>query len=195
MPSRRIWIRRCCRRPGLVTRARICSTRLGRYLAGGAADLVPTAQLWDTLQPRSSVPTVRDYDDIGASPLVLPGRQRGFCRSPIPRRPALDWSRTPCGYNPLISQPTGLGGAAGLIGGAPNPYVFPGNLPAGERARRPRWCAGAPATAHPRPSHAPELVMDSGNNLARVHAHLAPGSPYAIEYVWKSQVGDNTINP
>ncbi|ORA85980.1 hypothetical protein BST31_23915, partial [Mycobacterium marseillense] len=25
--------------------------------------------------------------------------------------------------------------------------------------------------------------------------HLDTGSPYAIEYVWGRQVGDNTINP
>ena len=41
---------------------------------------------------------------------------------------------------------------------------------------------------------APELVMDSGNSLAPYN-HLDTGSPYAIEYVWGRQVGDNTINP
>jgi phospholipid/cholesterol/gamma-HCH transport system substrate-binding protein len=41
---------------------------------------------------------------------------------------------------------------------------------------------------------APELVMDSGNSLAPYN-HLDTGSPYAIEFVWGRQVGDNTINP
>ena len=38
------------------------------------------------------------------------------------------------------------------------------------------------------------LVMDTGNSLAPYN-HLDTGSPYAIEYVWGRQVGDNTINP
>ncbi|MBZ4515248.1 hypothetical protein, partial [Mycobacterium avium] len=37
-------------------------------------------------------------------------------------------------------------------------------------------------------------VIDSGNSLAPYN-HLDTGSPYAIEYVWGRQVGDNTINP
>ena len=41
---------------------------------------------------------------------------------------------------------------------------------------------------------APELVMDTGNSIAPYN-HLDTGSPYAIEYVWGRQVGDNTINP
>jgi phospholipid/cholesterol/gamma-HCH transport system substrate-binding protein len=41
---------------------------------------------------------------------------------------------------------------------------------------------------------APYMVMDSGNSVAPYN-HLEVGSPYAIEYVWGRQVGDNTINP
>ncbi|EUA31273.1 virulence factor Mce family protein [Mycobacterium intracellulare] len=38
------------------------------------------------------------------------------------------------------------------------------------------------------------MVMDTGNSIAPYN-HLDTGSPYAIEYVWGRQVGDNTINP
>ena len=41
---------------------------------------------------------------------------------------------------------------------------------------------------------APALVVDTGASLAPYN-HLDTGSPYAIEYVWGRQVGDNTINP
>ncbi|MCV7103983.1 MCE family protein, partial [Mycobacterium palustre] len=41
---------------------------------------------------------------------------------------------------------------------------------------------------------APELVMDTGNSIAPYN-HIDTASPYAIEYVWGRQVGDNTINP
>jgi phospholipid/cholesterol/gamma-HCH transport system substrate-binding protein len=41
---------------------------------------------------------------------------------------------------------------------------------------------------------APALVIDTGNSVAPYN-HLDTGSPYAIEYVWGRQVGDNTINP
>ncbi|WP_141630266.1 MCE family protein, partial [Mycobacterium tuberculosis] len=38
------------------------------------------------------------------------------------------------------------------------------------------------------------LVMDTGASLAPYN-HMEVGSPYAVEYVWGRQVGDNTINP
>ena len=41
---------------------------------------------------------------------------------------------------------------------------------------------------------APTLVVDTGASLAPYN-HLETGSPYAIEYVWGRQVGENTINP
>ena len=95
MPSKRIWIRRCCRRPGSVTRVRIMFNKGGPYLARGAADLVPTAQLLDTYSPELFC-TVRNYHDI--EPKAPAFRAATATRwSPTPRRcPAWDWSRTPC---------------------------------------------------------------------------------------------------
>jgi phospholipid/cholesterol/gamma-HCH transport system substrate-binding protein len=36
--------------------------------------------------------------------------------------------------------------------------------------------------------------MDIGAEIAPYN-HIETGSPYATEYVWGRQVGDNTINP
>ncbi|EUA14646.1 hypothetical protein I546_1367 [Mycobacterium kansasii 732] len=92
----------------------------------------------------------------------------------------------------LLSQIGGL--AAGVVGGAPNPYMYPENLP---RVNAHGGPGGAPGCWQ-QITHdfwpAPELVMDTGNSIAPYN-HLETGSPYAIEYVWGRQVGDNTINP
>ena len=87
-----------------------------------------------------------------------------------------------------------VGGLAGVVGGAPNPYIYPENLP---RVNARGGPGGAPGCWQ-HITHdlwpAPELVMDTGNSIAPYN-HLDTGSPYAIEYVWGRQVGDNTINP
>ena len=67
--SRRIWTRRCWRRPGSATPAQTSFDRGGPYLARGAADLVPTAQLLDTYSPELFC-TVRNYHDV--EPKVSP---------------------------------------------------------------------------------------------------------------------------
>jgi phospholipid/cholesterol/gamma-HCH transport system substrate-binding protein len=36
--------------------------------------------------------------------------------------------------------------------------------------------------------------MDTGFSMAPYN-HFALGSPFAIDYVWGRQVGENTINP
>jgi phospholipid/cholesterol/gamma-HCH transport system substrate-binding protein len=88
----------------------------------------------------------------------------------------------------------GLLGLAGLVGGAPNPYVYPDNLP---RVNARGGPGGAPGCWQPITRDlwpAPSLVVDTGASLAPYN-HIDTGSPYAIEYVWGRQVGDNTINP
>jgi phospholipid/cholesterol/gamma-HCH transport system substrate-binding protein len=170
--------------------------RGGPYLARGAADLLPTAQLLDTYSPELFC-TVRNYHDIepkaatflagngyslNAHTEVLSGL--GLMLNPV----ALPFL--------LLAAPLTLGAAAGVgvVGGAPNPYVFPENLP---RVNGHGGPGGAPGCWQ-HITHdlwpAPELVMDSGNSIAPYN-HLDTGSPYAIEYVWGRQVGDNTINP
>ena len=95
---------------------------------------------------------------------------------------------------PGLGARPATGAAAGLLGGAPNPYMYPENLP---RINAHGGPGGAPGCWQ-EITHdlwpAPSLVVDTGNSIAPYN-HLDTGSPYAIEYVWGRQVGDNTINP
>ncbi|WP_422749978.1 MCE family protein [Mycobacterium sp. WMMD1722] len=80
------------------------------------------------------------------------------------------------------------------IQGAPNPYVYPDNLPRVNAKGGPEGRPGCwqPITRDLWP--APYLVMDTGASIAPYN-HLELGQPIAIEYVWGRQVGENTINP
>ena len=164
--------------------------RGGPYLARGAADLVPTAQLLDTYSPEIFC-AIRNLHDVepkvvaATSPYSLKVRGEvlgglGF---------ALNLPTTG-----ITLATGGLAAIAGLIGGAPNPYTYPENLP---RVNAHGGPGGAPGCWQPITRDfwpAPELVMDTGNSLAPYN-HIDTGSPYAMEYVWGRQVGDNTINP
>ena len=174
--------------------------RGGPYLARGAADLVPSAQLLDTYSPELFC-TIRNYHDIEPKVAGFTGGGNGYS---LNTHTALT-SGLGLMLNPLSLAATLLLGAltmglgtpaalAGLVGGAPNPYTYPENLP---RVNARGGPGGAPGCWQ-HITHdlwpAPELVMDTGNSLAPYN-HLDTGSPYAIEYVWGRQVGDNTINP
>jgi phospholipid/cholesterol/gamma-HCH transport system substrate-binding protein len=174
--------------------------RGGPYLARGAQDLVPTAQLLDTYSPELFC-TLRNYHDIGPKVATFTGGGNGYSLNDDAKL----LSGLGLSLNPLALVTTlgvgvatmGLGAAAGLsglIGGAPNPYIYPETLP---RVNARGGPGGAPGCWQ-HITHdlwpAPELVMDTGNSLAPYN-HLETGSPYAIEYVWGRQVGDNTINP
>ncbi|OBH58404.1 MCE family protein [Mycobacterium sp. E2479] len=84
--------------------------------------------------------------------------------------------------------------AAGSIIGAPNPYVYPDNLPRvnahGGPGGRPGCWQKITRDLWP----APYLVMDTGASLAPYN-HFGLGQPLATEYVWGRQFGENTINP
>ena len=166
--------------------------RGGPYLARGAADLVPTAQLLDTYSPELYC-TLRNYHDVEPTVRTFLGGNGYSLNSHSQILSALGLMLNPGSLVPLLlSQVGGL--AAGVIGGAPNPYTYPENLP---RVNARGGPGGAPGcwqqiTRHLWP--APELVMDTGNSLAPYN-HLEVGSPYVNEYVWGRQVGDNTINP
>ena len=166
----------------------------GPYLARGAADLVPTAQLLDTYSPEIYC-TLHNYHDIVP---ITGGSEGGFNGYSLNMNTealsGLGLVANPLSLVAVAALTMGRGGAAGLIGGAPNPYVYPENLP---RVNARGGPGGAPGCWQPLTHDlwpAPELVMDSGNSLAPYN-HLDTGSPYAIEYVWGRQVGDNTINP
>ncbi len=167
--------------------------RGGPYLQRGVADLVPTAQLLDTYSPEIFC-TIRNYYDAEPKGYETTGGGNGYSLRTT--------TELTSGLGGLLTLPglagtavtMGLLGLAGVVGGAPNPYVYPDNLP---RVNARGGPGGAPGCWQPLTRDlwpAPSLVMDTGASLAPYN-HLDTGSPYAIEYVWGRQVGDNTINP
>jgi phospholipid/cholesterol/gamma-HCH transport system substrate-binding protein len=86
-----------------------------------------------------------------------------------------------------------LAGAAG-ISGAPNPYVYPDNLPRVNAHGGPGGRPGCWQTITRELWPAPYLVMDTGASLAPYN-HFELGQPMFTEYVWGRQYGENTINP
>lgn len=78
--------------------------------------------------------------------------------------------------------------------GAPNPYIYPDNLP---RVNAQGGPGGAPGCWQKITKDfwpAPALVVDDGATLAPYN-HFEFGQPIANEYVWGRQIGENTINP
>lgn len=166
--------------------------RGGPYLARGAADLVPTAQLLDTYSPELYC-TLHNYHDIEPKAFQFLGGNGYALNSHSVPLSGLGLMLNPSSLVPLLlSQVGGL--AAGLVGGAPNPYTYPENLPRINAHGGPGGAPGCWQQITRQLWPAPELVMDTGNSLAPYN-HLDTGSPYVLEYVWGRQVGDNTINP
>ncbi len=94
----------------------------------------------------------------------------------------------------ITAATLGLSALTGLIGGAPNPYIYPENLPRINAHGGPGGAPGCWQTITRELWPAPTLILDTGNSLAPYN-HVDTGSPYAVEYVWGRQVGDHTINP
>lgn len=139
--------------------------RGGPYLARGAADLVTFSQLLDKYSPEIFC-TIRNYHDV--APKV---------------------------YADLSNNGYSLGAhSGGAIAGAPNPYIYPENLPRTNARGGPGGRPGCWQTITRQLWPAPLLVMDVGASLAPYN-HLEIGSPFAVDYVWGRQVGDYTINP
>jgi phospholipid/cholesterol/gamma-HCH transport system substrate-binding protein len=165
----------------------------GPYLERGIADLKPTAQLLDTYSPEIFC-TIRNYYDTDPKGYETVGGGNGYAlRTMTELMSGLGGILTLPGLFGAVGS-MGLLGLAGLVGGAPNPYVYPDNLP---RVNARGGPGGAPGCWQPITRElwpAPTLVMDTGASLAPYN-HVDTGSPYAIEYVWGRQVGDNTINP
>ncbi|OBG36276.1 MCE family protein [Mycobacterium sp. E3198] len=137
--------------------------RGGPYLARGAADLVPTAELLDTYSPEILC-TIRNFHDAAPEVAKAAGGN-GYSLS-----------------------------AAGSLIGAPNPYVYPDNLPRVNARGGPGGRPGCWQKITHDLWPAPYLVMDTGASLAPYN-HLELGQPLAVEYVWGRQYGENTINP
>jgi phospholipid/cholesterol/gamma-HCH transport system substrate-binding protein len=99
---------------------------------------------------------------------------------------------------PLILNAAGGNGyslaAAGAILPAPNPYVYPDNLPRVNARGGPGGRPGCWQTITRDLWPAPYLVMDTGASIAPYN-HFGLGQPLLGEYVWGRQFGENTINP
>ena len=78
--------------------------------------------------------------------------------------------------------------------GAPNPYVYPDNLPRVNARGGPGGAPGCWQKVTRDFWPAPTLVADTGASIAPYN-HFALGQPILTEYVWGRQVGENTINP
>lgn len=78
--------------------------------------------------------------------------------------------------------------------GAPNPYVYPDNLPRTNGRGGPGGAPGCWQTVDRNFWPAPYLVVDDGASIAPYN-HFELGQPLLTEYVWGRQVGENTINP
>ncbi|BBX41634.1 MCE family protein [Mycobacterium simiae] len=139
--------------------------RGGPYLARGAADLTSSSQLLDYYSPEIFC-TIRNFNEV--APKI---------------------------HNALGDNGYALGAhSSGSIAGAPNPYIYPENLPRikarGGPGGRPGCWQSITRTLWP----APYLVADTGASIAPYN-HFEVGSPLAVEYVWGRQLGDYTINP
>lgn len=166
--------------------------RGGPYLARGAADLVPTAQLLDTYSPELYC-MLRNYHDIEPKAFQFLGGNGYSLNSHSQILSGIGALLNPVSLVPLLLSQVGLLGAQ-VVGGAPNPYTYPENLPRVNARGGPGGAPGCWQQITRQLWPAPELVMDTGNSLAPYN-HLEVGSPYVLEYVWGRQVGDNTINP
>jgi len=164
--------------------------RGGPYLARGAADLVPSAQLLDTYSPALFC-TVRNLHD--AEPKVAAATSPYSLRSDTAFLGGVDLALGLPGLG-LTAATLGLGALGALVGGAPNAYVYPDNLPRTNAHGGPGGAPGCWQTVTRDLWPAPYLVMDTGASIAPYN-HIDTGSPYAVEYVWGRQMGDNTINP
>ncbi|UGU21594.1 MCE family protein [Mycobacterium avium] len=167
-------------------------TKGGPYLARGAQDLIPTAQLLDTYSPEIYCLMRNEHDALPATGAAEGGFNGYSLNMNTEALSGLGLIANPVSAVPVIASM--VGGIVGVVGGAPNPYIYPENLP---RVNARGGPGGAPGCWQPITRDlwpAPELIMDTGNSLAPYN-HLDTGSPYAIEYVWGRQVGDNTINP
>lgn len=100
---------------------------------------------------------------------------------------------------PAVGTAGGLGNgyslrAHTLLLGGVNPYVYPDNLPRVNARGGPGGAPGCWQKITKDLWPAPALVTDIGASIAPYN-HLELGSPWATEYVWGRQIGENTINP
>jgi phospholipid/cholesterol/gamma-HCH transport system substrate-binding protein len=80
------------------------------------------------------------------------------------------------------------------IMGVVNPWVYPDNLPRVNAHGGPEGRPGCWQEITRDLWPAPYLVMDTGGSVAPYN-HFEIGTPWAVDYVWGRQMGENSINP
>lgn len=139
--------------------------RGGPFLQRGATDLLASSELLDAYSPEIFC-TIRNFAEVG-----------------------------PRIHNALGDNGYALGAhASGAVTGAPNPYIWPENLPRTNARGGPGGRPGCWQTITRQLWPAPFLVMDTGASMAPYN-HFELGSPLLVEHVWGRQLGDYTINP
>lgn len=134
------------------------------YFVRVMSDLVPTSQLLNTYSPELFC-MVRNYAET--LPLALSGfGGNGYSLDALSIAPV----------------------------GAPNPYVYPDNLPRVNAKGGPGGAPGCWQKVTRDFWPAPTLVADTGASIAPYN-HFEIGQPLLTEYVWGRQFGENTINP
>lgn len=77
---------------------------------------------------------------------------------------------------------------------APNPYLYPDNLPRVNARGGPGGAPGCWQRVDRNFWPAPTLVADTGASIAPYN-HIELGQPILGEFIWGRQIGENTINP
>lgn len=100
---------------------------------------------------------------------------------------------------PAVAAAEGTGNGYSLrvhtqVVGGTNAYVFPENVPRINARGGPGGAPGCWQTITRDLWPAPALSVDTGAGIAPYN-HFEIGSPWAIDYVWGRQMGENTINP
>ncbi|MGI9123327.1 MAG: MCE family protein [Mycobacterium sp.] len=134
------------------------------YLVRAMSDLVPTSRLLNTYSPELFC-MIRNYAE------TLPLALSSFGGN--------GYSLDALSIAPL---------------GAPNPYVYPDNLPRVNARGGPGGAPGCWQKVTRDFWPAPTLVADTGASIAPYN-HDELGQPLLTEYVWGRQFGENTINP
>ena len=134
------------------------------YLIRLLSDLVPTSELLNTYSPALYC-MMRNYAE------VIPQANASFGGN--------GYSLDAISVAPL---------------GAPNPYVYPDNLPRVNARGGPGGAPGCWQKVTRDFWPAPALIADTGASIAPYN-HFEIGQPLLTEYVWGRQFGENTINP
>ena len=122
--------------------------RAGRTWRAEPPTWCPPAQLLDTYSPELFC-TIRNYHDIEPKAATFLGGN-GYSLTPTPSAVRVGSALNP-GDSAVAAAHWAARRLAGLVGGAPNPYVYPDNLPRVNARGGPGGAPGCWQHDHPRP--------------------------------------------